>query len=308
VNKKLKNFLEKSQLKFIENTDLSKFSTFHVNSFLKTAVFIDDIARLAELISVLSEENLDYFLLGRGSNIAGEEKIEAIAIIVRAANIKKISENRIFVEAGCSNFQLLDYCLKNELTGMEFLAGIPGTIGGAAIVNAGAMQKSISELIEELQVIHPQKGFIQLGVAEANFEYRQSRFKLSCEVLSGVSLKLFPGKSEEIKLLIRENINYRRLNHPDYRLYTAGCFFKNPLINNQRLSAGKLLTESGCREIKTKNFFLSNKHANFIVNRGPGKLSELKEFEEMLRRQVKLEKGIILEREVIYIDHIGKKY
>ncbi len=308
MNKKIIDFLQKNQLTYKTEADFAIYNTLHLKSEISLVVEVNKQDIFLQLVQLLQSEQIPCFVIGGGSNIAPGSLIDAVAIIIRFGKIKRIDDNMIAVEAGCPIGNLLNYSHRHELGGVEFLAGIPGTVGGACAVNAGAMQKSIADYLVNVQLLNEDGKLKTYDAAALNFSYRCSELKFSGKILLSVLFKLEKKPAERIKEMIKENIGYRRKNHPSYRLYSAGCFFKNPEVQGRRVSAGLLIAESGCRGFRTKNFYLAEKHSNFIINKGEGTLEELQEFENRIKERVFSEKGVRLEREVVYLDKSGKKF
>jgi UDP-N-acetylmuramate dehydrogenase len=191
---------------------------------------------------------------------------------------------------------------------MDFLAGIPGTVGGAAAVNAGAFGKSISNILERADIFTKEGQIKTVDNDYFRFTYRNSVFKYGSEVILDVYLKYSDVDSDEIKKKVEANINYRKENHPCSSLRSAGCFFKNPIIKGKKISAGKLIEHAGFKGTSYDTLQVSPLHANFVINKGNAGFDHIKQLEADIAGKVFQEKGIKLEREVIYISPEGKKY
>jgi UDP-N-acetylmuramate dehydrogenase len=140
------------------------------------------------------------------------------------------------------------------------------------------------------------------------FQYRDSIFKYGSEVILEVYLSYTEEDSAEIREKVKEKLRYRNENHPPANVRTAGCFFKNPIIQDKKESAGQMIENAGFKGSTFRQLQISSRHANFIINKGGSSFADILDLEQQITRTVKEIKGILLEREVIYISPGGKKY
>jgi len=245
-------------------------------------------------------------ILGGGSNVFfSDGPVQAMVLLDRTSGMELIDPDTLCVQSGTRIAELTAWCLHRGIGGLEFLAGIPGTLGGACAVNAGAFGSAMAEVIKAVETCD-ENGFRELDQGECAFSYRASRFKYSSEVISSVKLRCHRAPTKETAGLTRKYLDYRRINHPSYALATAGCFFKNP-ENSPARSAGRLLEECGLKGLARGKLTLAEKHANFLVNLGGASSSELLAWEAETIGLVESKTGIRLQREVIYIDSAGRK-
>lgn len=307
--KDLKGFLNKKKIEFHHKREIKPYTTLRIGGRVHYIIVVHDNRDLIELLMFLRENKHNFILLGSGSNVIFPDGYSGLTVIInRTSEISRHTENMLKVNAGVTNANLLSWNSNQNIGGMEFLAGIPGTIGGAAAVNAGAFGKSTADILEKADIFTGEGEIKCVERAYFRYHYRNSIFKYSSEVILNVYLKYEETSSETIKEKIKANIEYRKEHHPSYRDYTAGCFFKNPVEKEQKLSAGKLIENSGLKGSAYKDLFISPAHANFIINRGGATFSDVDEFAEQIRRKVLKDSGILLEREVIYISPQGEKY
>jgi UDP-N-acetylmuramate dehydrogenase len=302
-------FLKANQIEFHENSEIKPYTTIKIGGRVRLIVITKNISELTKLLSYVQEKKLQFVLLGGGSNVIfPQESTGLITIINKTSEIETLDNLTIKINSGVSNSNLLAWSAQNNIGGLEFLAGIPGTIGGAAAVNAGAFGNSISELLEKADIV-TEKGEIKTVKNDYfKFIYRNSIFKYSKDTILNLYLKYHPSENSEIQKAIKLHVKYRMDNHPPYRFPSAGCFFTNPIIDGEKISAGKLLEDHGFKGKEYKDLSFSNQHSNFLINNGNSTLEDVKHFETRVCQQILDATGIKLSREVIYISPQGKKY
>jgi UDP-N-acetylmuramate dehydrogenase len=305
----LKEFLAKNKVEFYRDSEIKPYLTLRIGGRVKFIIVVRSNKNLEELLLYLHRYRHNFVILGGGSNVVfSDDYADLIVIINKTAEISKIEENMLRINAGVTNANLLSWNSEHNIGGMEFLAGIPGAIGGAAAVNAGAFGNCIEDILEKAEIFTKHGEIKTVDAGYFRYRYRDSIFKYSNEVILNVYLKFEEASNEKIKEKIKANIKYRKDNHPSYKEHTAGCFFKNPVKKGQKLSAGKLIEESGLKGSGYKNLYISPAHANFLINKGDATFFDIDTFSEQVRKKVFRESGILLEREVIYISPSGQKY
>jgi UDP-N-acetylmuramate dehydrogenase len=307
--KDLLSYLKKNKIKFFEHQTIKPYLTIKVGGKVRLVIIAENSLILKALVCQYLVNRHRFVLLGGGSNVIfSDDFSDFVVIINRTSEIEELENKLVRVSSGLPNQQLLNWCQNHEISGMEFLAGIPGTIGGAAAVNAGAFGHSISEILEKAEIIDETGEIKTVGRAYFQFRYRNSVFKTSNQIILNIILKGSRNNKSTIKKKITANIKYRQKNHPPYLKPTAGCFFKNPQINDQRISAGKLIERSGLKGINLDNISISDIHANFIINQGDARFEEILQLEKKITGDVFSQQGIRLKREVIFISPDGKKF
>lgn len=301
-------FLKKNKIKYFKNKDIKVYTTIKIGGKVSLIIIINRYSKLTELILKVKEQQYPFILLGGGSNVVFPDNNSKLVVIInRTSNITRLSGNLIKINSGLTIKSLLKWCIRNKIGDLEFLAGIPGTIGGATAVNAGAFGKSVSDNLEKAEIL-TEKGKIKVVDKKYfRFEYRNSVFKYGKEVILNVFLKYINRNENEIKEKITSHIRHRKQNHPSYKCFTAGCFFKNPVKNNKRLSAGKIIEDSGLKGLHGNNLLMSERHSNFLINKGNASFRDLINFENRITQEILKNKGIKLEKEVIYITSDGEK-
>lgn len=306
-----------------KNIPLKNYTTFRIGGPAKFFVEVETEDELIEALQYAKENNLEFFILGGGSNLLVSNKgydgiVIKFQISSAAADKFQIPENIIEAEAGASLAKIVQESAKYNLTGLEWAAGIPGTIGGAVRGNAGAFGSCMKDAIQSVKAIDTKDLGIKIyDLKKCEFEYRSSVFKENKNliILSAV-LKLEKGNKEEIQNKIKEIIEKRSLKHLKEK--SAGSFFKNPIVENKKLveefkrdqsikckdnkiSAGWLIDQVGLRGKKIGGAKVSEKHANFIVNTGEATAEDVIILASFIKQQIRDKFGIELKEEVQYI-------
>ncbi len=307
----LKKYLERENIEFYLDHSIKPYLTMGIGGTVPLIAVIDRDSILKELLIRLQRGGNRFILVGGGSNVIFPDGLAdpgLVVIVNRAAEIVKEDGFIVRVNSGASNMELMEWCCKHNAGGIDFLAGVPGTVGGAAAVNAGAFGSSISTALLKAEIFSSDGRIITVDNDYFEFQYRNSIFKYGKEVIINVFLQYYEEDGAEIKKLVQQRIAYRQEKHPAFGQRSAGCFFKNPVIDGEKTSAGKLIQQSGCKGRIYKSLQVADAHSNFIINRGSASFSDIKELETEILRQVAREKGVALEREVIYISPDGEKY
>lgn len=305
----LGNFLEEKKIPYLLNSTIKPYVTMGIGNAVRLIILPSLEDQLKELLKYLHLHRYKYVLLGGGSNVIFTDNFSDLVVIInRTTGITREGSHLLKLNSGLPIRDLMNWTIRNNIGGMDFLAGIPGTIGGAAAVNAGAFGKSISLLLEKAEIISQNNEIKIIDNNYFDFSYRNSRFKYSTEVILNVFLRFNPVPGDQIKEKLAANIRYRRQNHPCSSHRSAGCFFKNPVIDDRKISAGQLIEQSGFKGTTYKKLQISDQHANFVINNGDASFADIQELEKKVVQSVFNEKNIRLEREVIYISPKGEKY
>ena len=303
------DFLYARGMEFRENADTKPFLTLKIGDLVSLLVIVRSLAHLEELGRRLIASGASLVVLGGGSNLAfGDEPTRAMVLVNRTSGIRMGSGGEIVAASGVRLASLLAWCQERLLGGLEFLAGIPGTVGGAAVVNAGAFGRTIGEKVTGADILDSSGRVRSVTPEYFGFAYRSSRLKYGGDIVLRVRLACTPDTREAIAEKIGKNIQYRNTNHPAYRLHSAGCFFQNPTVVGGRVSAGKIIEECGFKGRRFGGIEVSAAHANFFLNRGNARFAELEEAERTIVETVRSRKGITLQREIVYISPSGEKF
>lgn len=310
-NLQLIHWLQQENIHYHSNHNIGAYLTMGIGGPVPLVAIVETADQLKKLLRQLHSNHTPFVLLGGGSNVIFPDSISQpnlTAIINRTRAIEKEEEGVLRVNSGVLNSRLMNWNIQNHIGSMDFMAGIPGTIGGAAAVNAGAFGKSISQILIKAEICDSNGIIKTVDNDYFQFQYRNSRFKYGNEAIIDVFLRYTPEESSQVKEKVVAKIDYRKNNHPDFNLKSAGCFFKNPVIDGQKISAGRLLEQSGFKGVSFHELRIAQEHANFVINNGRASFSDIKDMESKIRTTIDREKGIILEREVIYISPQGEKY
>ena len=257
--------IEKANLGRVDkNVNLSKHTTYRVGGVAKAFVYPKNVSSLITLLKILNMNNIKYKILGNGSNLLfSDDDFDGIIIKLDEFNdVSFLSNNRIRVGAGFSLMKLSLVAAKKGLAGLEFAAGIPGTIGGAIFMNAGAYKSDMGYVVQQVKVLTPDFRVITLENREMDFHYRTSYLQKNPKYIClEVVLKLAKGEREAIEEVIKERRN-RRMESQPLEYPSAGSVFRNP----EGYYAGQLIEELGYKGHRNGGAMVSSKHANFIIN------------------------------------------
>ncbi|MCK4762241.1 MAG: UDP-N-acetylmuramate dehydrogenase, partial [Candidatus Aminicenantes bacterium] len=307
--KELQEYLDNKKLEYNRDAEIRPYVTLRIGGPVRFIVVARSPVELEELLFFLHETGSPFVLLGGGSNVLFSGNAPGLVVVVnKSGGISQLQGNILKAGSGLANNELLSWNSAHNAGGIEFLAGIPGTIGGAAAVNAGAFGNSIGAILQGADIFSAAGEIKRVDRDYFCYSYRDSVFKYSNEVILSVYLKFEPAENAEIKSRIKANLKYRQENHPAFRVFTAGCFFKNPVVQGEKRSAGKLIENSGFRGSSFRDLLISAEHANFLINRGGANFADVEDFAGRICGRVLADSGIRLEREVIYISPDGKKY
>ncbi len=302
------NYLKSNNIEYYKNASIEPYLTIGIGGKVNSIIIIKQKQELVNLLKIFEDANKYYIILGGGSNVVFSDfSPELFVIINKIDDIELIGNNKIKVSTGVTNKVLLDWCKTNGFCGLEFLAGIPGTIGGAAAVNAGAYGRSMSDIVIDSEVYYSNEGVQFIDNSGFKFEYRNSVFKYGINVILDLQLAVKKCSKKRISSLIHDILNKRGTAHSIYKMKTAGCFFKNPIIDGKKISAGKIIEQSGLKGEKFSNITVSDFHSNFIINTNNANFKDVLNIEKSIINKTYEATGIKLEREVIYVLSTGEK-
>jgi len=292
-----KNF--KGSYKFDES--LCKHTTFRIGgpaAFWTEPKNIEDLKLLSKLINKLK---LPFFILGRGSNVLIKDKgFVGVVIHLNCSDCKKITfekprDGKVMIEAGAAVTikTLLNFCIRHSFSGLEFMSGIPGSLGGALAMNAGiACNLNIGSLVQEVKVMNKQGKIISLNKKRLRWGYRYSN--LSKYMILSVKLKFKKARKIIIAKKCRDLLK-SRWDLQEIKFPSAGCIFRNP---SKGLSAGRLIDLSGLKGKRIRKAQVSRRHANFIINLGGASAGDVLGLMKLIRKKVKKDFAINLTPEV----------
>jgi UDP-N-acetylmuramate dehydrogenase len=271
---------------------LAKYTSMRVGGAADYYFEPADKADVIQLVRYLRQHAFPHFVLGRGSNVlVSDEGYRGAVINVEEglANVRRAGE-LVIAEAGAKISKFVEFCIQQEFAGVEMLAGIPGTIGGAVVMNAGAHGGEISDHLVDVEVLRG-NDVLRVKKEDAQFAYRTSAFVH--DVVLEARFKLPQGNKEELIKRRSEYLHERNLKQPT-NLPNTGSMFKNP----RGTFAAKLIEQVGLKGKRVGDAQISEKHANFIVNLGNARASDVVTLINLARRTVYQNTGILLELEV----------
>lgn len=283
----------------VSNIDLKKYTTYKLNGSALGLVIPDDVNGLIKLLKYLRSNNIKHKIIGNGSNLIFSNKFYD-GILIKLDSFQKldICNNRIVVGAGYSLTKLALRVSRLGLTGLEFATGIPGTVGGAIFMNAGAYKSDMGYVVKSVKVLNPNLEVEVLKNDELDFHYRTSFLQKNPDYIClEVTIFLQHGDAQEIMEIIKDR-KQRRLESQPLEYPSAGSVFRNPESDY----AGRLVESIGYKGKKIGDAMVSEKHANFIINCGNASGEDIKKLITEIREKVKTEYNIDLKVEQEFVE------
>ena len=279
------------------NAPLAPLTTFRLGGPAAVLTEPDSIEELSGVLEAVRRQECPLFVLGGGSNVLFRDGGFPGVVLRLGPSFSTISvlrdqDDEILVEAGasCSSSELLALCRKKGWAGLECLAGIPGRVGGALAMNAGAGGQ-IGDAIWTLEIMEPAGRVVRLSAGEINFTYRRLDLPAGSVILKGV-FRLEPDEPARVEARIKELLRLR--GGQPRGVLSAGSVFKNP----EGRAAGKLIDLAGFKGYGLGQAWVAREHANFIVHRGQARAVQVIELIEIIRNEVKKKFGVELETEI----------
>ena len=278
-----------------ENFPLASSTTFRIGGSAECLITPYSQETLAEVFFYLRRKQLPYFILGGGSNILISSGTLQTTVVKLDLNelFKLDRQNHFYIGSSVPLRSILSFCLEESLSGLEFLAGVPATLGGALVNNCSFKEKDIFRIVKRVKVLNPDNGqILYLNTQDIDYGYRFS--SLRGFVVLGAEVYFFEDSREIIKQRLREVLSYR-LKVQELGKCCAGCIFRN---SKDSLSAGKLIDEAQLKGLKRGGAYISRKHANFIINEKDATSSDVIFLVEHIKEKVYNKFGILLEEEI----------
>lgn len=292
--------IEKLKVGKVEkNVSLKKYTTYKAGGTAKVIVSPKSIDKLLELLKLLKDNNVEYKILGNGSNLIFNDCVyEPVLIRLNDINYCNINNNVITVSAGYSLISLAMRVSRLGLTGMEFATGIPGTVGGAVYMNAGAYKLDMGYIVTSVKAINENLEIVTLYNKDLNFKYRSSFFQSHKNYICiEATIKLRYGSKKLIKEVIDDRRQKRMSTQPlDYP--SAGSVFRNP----ENDYAWRLINVCGLKGYRIGGAMVSEKHGNFIINVGNAKGNDIRDLILYVKDTVKNETGVDLKVEQEFVN------
>ena len=281
-----------------KNELMSRHTTFRTGGPASLFIRPENKGQLVEVMALIKKLGTEFFVLGNGSNLLVSDKgFDGVVISLSKMNdIHLEGDNDIYAEAGAMNSQIAAFARDNGLKNFEFAAGIPGTIGGAMIMNAGAYGGEMKLVTRSVTVLSPEGEIMVLDNASMEFGYRSSAIKGRGYIVISVLLSLEKGDKETITKNMQELAVKRREKQP-LEFPSAGSTFKRP----EGYFAGKLIEDAGLRGFSVGDAAVSEKHCGFVINKGNATSAEVYELICEVKKRVYENSGVTLEPEVIML-------
>jgi UDP-N-acetylmuramate dehydrogenase len=303
--KRIENIFRERRLNFRKRVSLKRYTSFKIGGKAKYFITVRKIEKLIEAVKIARELKIRFVLIGGGSNILFDSRgFDGLVIRNKCEGIRIRKGGFVEALSGTSLKKLIKKCSAHSLEGLENLYGIPGTVGGAIFGNAGAYGSSISDFLEEVEILDLNGERKVLKKEEIQFGYRDSQFKRNGSIILKARFRLRKGKRKEIIEKIQEVWRKRREKIPPFPC--AGSFFKNILKEDgKKIPAGELIEKAGLKGFRIGDACVWREHANFIINLGRADSSQILSLAEKIKSEVKEKFGFELEEEVIFIPEKG---
>lgn len=275
---------------------LAKHTTWRIGGPAKIMAFPETLEHLQEIADYLLAKKMPYAILGNGSNmLVPDEGFDGLVLKTSRLPgfVQFVNESQVHVGASVLNAKVVRACAEHGLSGLEFLAGVPGSVGGAVVMNAGTDEGWVSQVVTEVRTFCLRSGLKKYPHEQLQYSYRRQEFLENSEIVLEAFFQLRPDAPEAIRQRIQESNKRRRAAQP-IELPSCGSVFKNP----EGKSAWKLIADAGLRGTTKGGAQISEKHTNFIVNNGGAKMHDVLFLIRLAKEAVSHQFGIELEEEV----------
>lgn len=282
--KEIKKYIKENQIgKYLEDAKLKDYTTYKVGGNAKIIVYPKTVDKLILLIKYLKEKNIKFMVLGFGSNVLFSDNVyDGVIIKLDEFNKIEFEGEKVVCGSGASLMKVAMMSIRRGLSGLEFACGIPGSIGGALYMNAGAYKSDMGYIVSKVKVLTKDYKVITMVNKEMDFHYRSSFLQKNKDYIClEATLKLKKGNKSEMEELVNER-KKRRLESQPLEYPSAGSVFRNP----EGDFAGRLIEELGYKGLEKGGAQVSLKHANFIINKNNAKASDIKGLIDFIKESV----------------------
>ena len=297
------SFLDDLYVDIKPQTELSEFATFRLGGLCPCLITCQTPFQLENTVQRLAKRNIDFILIGGGSNLlVSDAGVDCVVVRYISSPMVERQENDIVVSGSTLLDALAQYALAQGLEGLNYTAGIPGTVGGAVVGNAGAFGKQVGDVLDSVLLLD-KKGVKREAKPESlGFRYRHSNLKETGDIVLGARFHLGPGNKTALVKEREEILETRRQKHPDLNRYPcAGSFFRNvepTSAAEKRQAAGWFLEQAGAKDMRVGGAVIFSKHANIII-KSDGCLSQnVFDLSNLMAKAVKEKFNLALVREV----------
>ena len=274
---------------------MKRHTTFRIGGPAEVFVMPGNLEEVQRILEICRTEDLPYFILGNGSNLLVSDRGYRGVVIQLDRNFGevKVEGTEIHASAGALLSTIAVAARRASLTGFEFAGGIPGTLGGAVVMNAGAYGGEMKDVLRKVMVMDQSGKVFEIPAEELQMGYRTSIIKTAGYIVLGAVLSLKEGNLEEIKMLTRK-LSEQRTSKQPLEYPSAGSTFKRP----EGYFAGKLIMDSGLRGYQVGGAQVSEKHCGFVINRNQATAADVEELCHQVAEKVKEQSGVDLEMEI----------
>ena len=282
---------------------MKNHTTFKIGGPCDVLVMPNTIEQILNVLNLVKENNLAYMIIGNGSNLLVSDKGIRKVIVKLHKNFSKITldGNKITSQAGATLKEIADFALENKLSGFEFASGIPGDLGGAVTMNAGAYGGEMKDILESVKVIDKDLNVIDIDAKDMNLRYRNSRVQDEGLIVLEAVINLSEGDYDKIKEY-QDELTFKRESKQPLEFPSAGSTFKRP----EGYYAGKLIDDCGLRGYRYKDAMVSEKHCGFVINAGDANCEQVLYVINHVKEVVFEKFGVNLEPEVRIIGEFKK--
>ena len=283
------------ELECRQDEQMKNHTSFKIGGPVRVMFFPKNTKEISNLYKLLSAHEISPFIMGNGTNLLVSDKPMDLAVInmMKLCGLERTGETEITADAGVMLSKLAIFASEFELSGLEFAHGIPGSLGGAVNMNAGAYDGEMKDIVISTTALCPEKGIFEISGIEHDFSYRHSRFSSSKEIILSTAMKLITGDKQSIRTKMDE-LSTKRRNSQPLDMPSAGSTFKRPKGGY----AGTMIEQAGLKGYTVGGAQVSEKHAGFIINKGCATFSDVMRVIEHVREIVFKQYGVKLEPEV----------
>ena len=277
------------------NEPMKNHTTFKIGGPAQYYVTPESVTQIQEVVSLCKDKNISLHVIGNGSNIlVGDDGVDGVVLaLFNTFSDYEIKDNVITAQAGMSLIKLAVVALREGLTGLEFASGIPGSVGGAVYMNAGAYDGQMKDVVTSVTVLDEAGNIRILGRDELDMGYRTSAVAKNNMIVLQVVIELKSGDKEQIKARMNQLSELRKQKQP-LEYPSAGSTFKRP----EGYFAGKLIADAGLKGYSIGGAAVSEKHAGFVVNMGGATAKDVVELTDYIKKRIMEQFGVTLELEV----------
>ncbi|AYF53623.1 UDP-N-acetylenolpyruvoylglucosamine reductase [Clostridium sp. K25] len=292
INKKLESILDKEEIK--NNVLMKSYTSFRVGGPADVFVTPNSYEKIRDVIKLCKHYNIPYFILGNGSNLLVKDGgIRGVVINFTKLNKISVEETKVIAESGAILSMVANTALKNNLTGLEFAHGIPGSVGGAVAMNAGAYNGEICQVIESATIIDNHGEIREISKKDMELSYRNSLILKNGYIVLKATFKLQKGEHDSIKARMDDLMRRRKEKQP-LEYPSAGSTFKRP----EGYFAAKLIEDSELKGVHVGDAEVSVKHSGFIINKGNASAKDILDLIELVKKTVNDKFKVTLNTEV----------